>query len=261
MGALTSFKKCFQNVQFKKSEYIISCDDQLILAGDYLDRGPKILELLRWLTKRPQNVQCIRGNHEEAFLADIALMRQFNSSEHLCTNLNSHTETASLYSSVKFALLSGNFTTGHTFDAYHTIGDLLLGSGITMAELLSWASVITAMPYYLKLSVNGRSCVMVHAGYQDEEFSSDQEATRFYLWARQESIEQGGMAHGMVIAGHTPTIFPNTFCWNNGRVFRHYKQELDCIYYDIDCGCAYRKQYPNARLASIRLEDERIFYV
>jgi hypothetical protein len=31
-------------------------------------------------------------------------------------------------------------------------------------------------------------------------------------------------------------------------------EDLDCIFYDIDCGCAMRKKRPNGKLACIRLE-------
>jgi hypothetical protein len=30
-------------------------------------------------------------------------------------------------------------------------------------------------------------------------------------------------------------------------------EDLDCIFYDIDCGCAMRKKRPNGKLACIRL--------
>ena len=41
-------------------------------------------------------------------------------------------------------------------------------------------------------------------------------------------------------------------CYNAGK---------DCVFYDIDCGCAFRDRDPDAKLACIRLEDEKIFYI
>ena len=49
--------------------------------------------------------------------------------------------------------------------------------------------------------------------------------------------------------------------YNYGNVYMMYDEDLDCTFYDIDCGCAYRKQCASAKLACIRLEDEAIFYI
>lgn len=112
---------------------------------------------------------------------------------------------------------------------------------------------------------------MVHAGYMDnlavdgevfeiisESFSGLEE---FYLYAREEAYQLGGIRHGMIIAGHTPTIIEGDLTYNGGKVFRYYDKEKDCVFYDIDCGCVFRSRKPGAQLACIRLEDEKIFYV
>ena len=64
----------------------------------------------------------------------------------------------------------------------------------------------------------------------------------------------------MIIAGHTPTIIKGAFAYNRGNVFRYYDDAMDCIFYDIDCGCVFQNQISDAKLACIRLEDEKIFY-
>ena len=72
----------------------------------------------------------------------------------------------------------------------------------------------------------------------------------------------GGIMHGMVVAGHTPTTNEEEFAYNDGRVFSKYDEERDFLFYDIDCGCWMRYiGKNNARLACIRLEDEKVFYV
>ena len=35
----------------------------------------------------------------------------------------------------------------------------------------------------------------------------------------------------------------------------------DRVIYNIDCGCAYRSRFPEGKLACIRLDDEKIFYI
>lgn len=89
-----------------------------------------------------------------------------------------------------------------------------------------------------------RECVVVHAGYTEElkdieaSFSGKEE---FYLYAREESLKMGGKRHGMVIAGHTPTVSKGTFAYNKGKVFRYYDRDADCVFYDIDCGCVHKR--------------------
>ena len=120
------------------------------------------------------------------------------------------------------------------------------------------------MPYYKELTVGDRDCVVVHAGYApkfEDVAALFSRLEDFYLYAREESFQLGGKRHGMVIAGHTPTISKGTFAYNQGKVFRHYEKEKDCVFYDIDCGCVFRNKNPDAGLACIRLEDETIFYI
>ena len=110
----------------------------------------------------------------------------------------------------------------------------------------------------------GRTCVMVHAGYSEDtekirELFSNIE--NFYLHAREKGFRLGGIPHGMIISGHTLTIVDRGFMYNSGNVFRHYDPDKDCIFYDIDCGYVFRKRYSDAKLACIRLEDKKIFYV
>ena len=67
--------------------------------------------------------------------------------------------------------------------------------------------------------------------------------------------------HGMVIAGHTPTTAMYELPFNHGNVYRFYDEDTDCIFYDLDCGYAFKDIEPEGKLACLRLEDERIFYV
>ena len=45
-GCFDDFQKMLEIIDF-------SGEDELILAGDYLDRGPKSTQMLRWLMDRP----------------------------------------------------------------------------------------------------------------------------------------------------------------------------------------------------------------
>lgn len=58
-----------------------------------------------------------------------------------------------------------------------------------------------------------------------------------------------------------PIILEEELAYNDGEVYKMYDEELDCTFYDIDCGCSYKERDTSAKLACIRLEDEEVFYV
>ena len=86
------------------------------------------------------------------------------------------------------------------------------------------AERISQMPYYCKKQLGDRTCIVVHAGYSESvenisaSFSSLEE---FYIYAREESISLGGKEHGIILAGHTPTILKGEFSYNHGKAFRY----------------------------------------
>ncbi len=245
----------------KKIEF--SDSDELILAGDSIERGTHSYEMLKWMEHCPANVRLIRGNHEEEFAACIDLMTRIDKKEGLETDYFSNRETAALYSSVKY-YLKNRKAAGVYFDLYDTINSLVNDSGVSLEDLCRWKEMICRMSYYLELEAQDRTCIVVHAGYAEmlesveDSFPSLED---FYLYAREESLKLGGKQHGMVIAGHTPTVVRKAFAYNGGKVFRYYDKKKDCIFYDIDCGCVFRKKNQDARLACIRLEDEKVFYI
>ncbi len=147
---------------------------------------------------------------------------------------------------------------------YGTINKLLSDFGVNLNDLCRWAELIRKMPYFYKTTVKDRNCIVVHAGYAEklEDISASfSSLEQFYLYARKESCQLGGRQHGMIIAGHTPTIIKGEFCYNKGDVFRYYDKDKDCVFYNIDCGSVFRSKMADAKLACIRLEDERIFYI
>lgn len=255
-GCYKEFLSMLDKINFSDSDY-------LFITGDYIDRGKQSYEMLKWIEHCPSNIRLIRGNHDEEFAAYVDLMFQLDRNKSLKSNFASNKDTTVLYESVKYILKNNDFF-GAYFDLYGTIGDLLHTCGVTMDDLCRWEKIIRKMPYYCELQVGNRPCIVVHAGYAETledigtSFSSLEE---FYLCARTESYQLGGKRHGMVISGHTPTIAKGTFAYNRGKVFRYYDEEKDCVFYYIDCGCVFRSRYWYAKLACIRLEDKKIFYV
>lgn len=250
--------------------------DRLILAGDYIDRGRQSFEMLKWIEDVPQNVHLLRGNHEEEFVAYISLMCQIDKKEELHTDNTSNADAITLYETVKYFIKSKGISVSY-FDVYGTIGSLLVNFGITLADLRRWADKVREMPFYYEEKICGRTYIVVHAGYieslewigtkySDSVSRLEEEAgltaiEHFYLYAREESCKFGGKQHAVIVAGHTPTIAEDSFAYQSGNVFRYYDKKKDCTFYDIDCGCAFRRQNPDAKLACLRLEDEEIVYI
>lgn len=254
---------CYNELFSMLEKIHFSESDNLILAGDYIDRGKQNYEMLKWMEQCPKNVLLLRGNHEEEFASNVALMQSVDCIEELNTDFSSPADAAALYESVKYLLRQRKLPTVY-FDLYGTVGMLLRQNHVTLYDLCRWAEAVRKMPYYWKAELADRNYIVVHAGYADSlehtggRFDS---LEYFFLYAREESLQSGGAAQSTIIAGHTPTTVRESFAYNAGQVFRYYDAVSDCVFYDIDCGCVFRKRNSEARLACIRLEDEKIFYI
>lgn len=253
---------CYDELLQMLKQIDFSNNDRLIIAGDYIDRGSQSYEMLKWIEHKPKNVILLRGNHDEEFAYCIDLMGiMFEKKKLQIDNLEA---TEVIYELLK-ELAEKELSMG-VFDYYGTIGVLIKEHNVTMEQLDVWNDIIREMPYIHKEAVNGKEVVIVHAGYVEDLETADIEDSfetieDFYLNARDDAYMCGGIAGGTIIAGHTPTIFENELPYNNGDVYSFYDEELDCKFYDIDCGCAYRNKCNTAKLACIRLEDEKVFYV
>lgn len=256
-GCFDEFLQMLRKIQFSEG-------DRLYLAGDYIDRGKQNLEMLRWLENCPENIMPIKGNHDAEFAENIKILRQVDRSEELDTDPDSNEDTRALLDSVNYLLRSRGASVQSFFDFYGTLEDLIGNKGVTLRDLCKWQEMISAYPYFYRFPMNGRDCVVVHAGYcEDDAVISEDYGSReeFYLYAREEGLHGGGIEHGMIVAGHTPTIAKDTKYYTDGYVFRYYDEARDCVFYDIDCGCAYYEQFSSGTLACLRLEDEEMFYL
>ena len=255
---------CFDEFQEMLKKISFSPDDRLILAGDHIDRGKQSLEMLRWLETCPPNVEPLRGNHDAEFATYIGLMIGTEISESLQTDPDSNAGAIALYLSVQHLLNSASKDASQSFDLYGTVSDLLIQREATLRDLCRWTDMLNSYPLYCRFPVGNRDCVVVHAGFCNEaaELRGNYESPEeFMLYARDDALTIGGVYKGLIVAGHTPTIAPGTAYYANGQVFRYHDERRDCVFYDIDCGCAYRERRPAGRMACLRLEDERVFYV
>ena len=252
---------CYDELMKMLGKIEFSSEDTLIIAGDYIDRGKQSFEMLKWLENPPENIHLIKGNHDVEFAYSVSFLNK------ACTQINiddcQNLKIVYTYMKQQFAETdNGN----SFFDHYGTIGQLIKEHHVTMRQLLLWAECIDKMPFFYEINVNGKHCIVVHAGYIEDLEHADTEETYetvedFYLYARDDAYICGGIEHGTIVAGHTPTIKEEEFPYNNGDVFRMYDEEQDCTFFDIDCGCSWREKKKNAKLACIRMEDENVFYI
>ena len=253
---------CFEDMNTMLDKINFSLEDQLILAGDYVDRGPMSFEMLQWIASEPKNVKFLCGNHDVEFACNVELLNQFARED---MNKDSNKETLLLYA--RFSQAAAEKSEGYSvFDLYGTIGELLIKNNVTLNQLLEWTDLIRDMEYTHSFEMYEKRYVIVHAGYtenlDDENMDGHYKTLEdFYVYARDDAYINGGIEHGVIIAGHTPTILEEELPYNDGNVYKSYDEEIDCTFYDIDCGCAYKARHENAKLACIRLEDEQIFYV
>ena len=253
-GCYDEFISMLNKIQFSQN-------DILVCAGDYIDRGTKNFEMMKWIMNAPDNVVFVRGNHDEEYTANIDIMKNICNKAEL--NPGDVADSKTLYQAITLLCKeNGN----SFFDYYGTIGKLINDENVAFSELCRWSDKISKMPYFYTMMIGDRTCIVVHAGYIENLEEADTEETYnsledFYLYARDDAYMCGGIEHGIIIAGHTPTTADQEFPYNDGNVYRMYDEDQDCIFYDIDCGCSMKKVDSNAKLACIRLEDEKIFYV
>ncbi len=254
-GCYTEFQTLLKKTGFDPEK------DELIIAGDIVDRGAENYEMLEYAASKPEGVTFLMGNHDQDFILYchtlVALYRTLRDTEDedLCSFI--HREDV-IYPYLEFVR-----------DRYDTVRYLLeeAEEPLTTEDFERWAGCMEQFPYYVRRKVNGKRYIIVHAGYISEE--DYREAVRkgttrypdgieqFYVWAREEGLRYGEEGT-TVIFGHTPTIAEHDF-FNHGRVMVRKRRKKRFI--NIDCGCVFRKQHPEANLACIRLEDEKVFYL
>lgn len=236
-----------------------SAEDRLICAGDYIDRGPQSYEMLQWMEAPGENVILVRGNHDEEFACYVELMMTLSQRTDL--KMDDVADTLTAYQALR--------QINSDFDCYGTVKFLLQKKKVTLRHLEQWAACIRKMPYFHEIMMNEKRCIIVHGGYieslenlKDVETDDTYDSLeKFYLTARDDAYVYGGVEHGIIFAGHTPTTARYELPFNHGKVYRAYDEKTDCIFYDLDCGYGFRESNPEARLACMRLEDETIFYL
>ena len=148
--------------------------DMLVFLGDYVDRGEKPVEVLRFVREqvaRYENVHALCGNHE--------------------------------------AMMLGYLRT-HGLDDFDPMDLWLMNGGdVTLDQLMELSAedaegliaFVKACPLYDRIQHGGQSILFVHAGinpHRQKQTSND------LLWIREEFFEHYSGTE-LVVVGHTPT--------------------------------------------------------
>lgn len=238
--------------------------DELIIAGDIVDRGKDSLKMLRLLENPPRNYLFLMGNHDYDFLSYCeTIVRRFDSRRD---------------KNIGFDEFCNDGILTYIEDYYGTVADLIIDCNADIGDFRKWQKCFSKLPYFVEREVNGRKYIIVHAGYIDESEYQDLCRSRllskglrsdikmFYIWAREEGVQFGGKDDTTIVFGHTPTIIEGEIFSNGGKVFvlkkpsKFQKGKIQ-RFINIDCGCVYRKYDENANLALLRLDDEKVFYL
>lgn len=255
-GCYDEFQQMLDKIKFNPNV------DELIIAGDIVDRGPQSYEMLEYARSEPKGVKFIKGNHDVDFAR-------------YCSKIFQHAHNKNEV--IDF----GDVWNSGVYDHYGTVEKLVNEHKLNAADFQLWNRMFSCMPYYFERWIgNGtyiNKYIIVHGGFiLPKDFTTftgerpfdylAEDIEDFYVWAREEGIKYGGEPNATIIFGHTPTIFEEEMFYNKGKVCTLYN-EKNCRFINIDCGLVYGKNYPddeearNGNLACIRLEDEKVFYL
>ncbi|MBR7552651.1 metallophosphoesterase family protein [Allobacillus sp. GCM10007491] len=177
-GHLNAFEQLLEKVDFQPAS------DQLILLGDYIDRGPSSKETIEFVMDLQANgTIALRGNHDDWFLQWLQDPSQVSPN----------------------FLLNGGIETIQSY-----IGEL--GDDYSVEAQAEWASYIrdnypTHVDFLkeLPLYYEHEELICVHAGIDPLQANWKNTSKENFLWIRKEFHNSVIDSDKTIIFGHTPT--------------------------------------------------------
>ena len=202
-----------------------SKEDELYILGDVIDRGKDGIAILMDIMNR-SNVHMLLGNHE--FMA-----------------------VQTIFSKDKKEMLNWMWNGGR-----NTYDDLMQ---LPQEEVERIILYLLNLPSFIELEVRNQKFYLVHG------FVGDTKEQR--VWNRPKLNTPNPFKDKTLIIGHTPVVLlhgkTEKELWNYSRKLNtcggHFKIEHAEGFIDIDCGCG--SDIPGARLACLRLDDMKEFYI
>ena len=221
-GHLKEFNKMLKLIKFSKN-------DHLYILGDYVDKGPDSMGLIKKVMKM-KNVTCLLGNHDHMMYTYLKCdeSNDFSKYRGYCLSWlyqNDGERTLEAYEKLKEE---------DKTDIYYFLSDLV----VAIPDL-----VVGEKHFYLVHSMPEKKTENVVLMYDTGDELDD---VKHYIWDRwrDSSWLWKPLKNKTVIAGHSISR-PEYRISEKGKG-----------YYNIDCGCAQDK-----RLGCLRLEDMEEFYV
>ena len=208
-----------------------SDSDQLYVLGDVVDRGKKPVEILQDMRRRP-NVIPIMGNHDKMAIDVLTWLLQEITEQSIHQSVNQE----SMYQYMVWQM-NGSQT---TIDGFYRL---------PREERNALLGYMRKFAPYKVVETGGRRFILVHAGlgHFSRDKSLDDYSLQDLAFVRFNYSVQYFGGDVYIITGHTPTITIT------------YKAEIyhSCNNICIDCGAV----FPSGRLACLRLDDMKEYYV
>lgn len=188
--AISDIHGCYDefNNLLEKAKYD-STEDQLILVGDYIDRGKdnlKTLEMVKDLVDKEDAI-ALRGNHDQMFLDFVT--RPY------------------IYGNAFNYLRNGGDTTLRNmiknFNSYQWHNDSYISWATDiMAEYEDLIDFVNSLPYYHKID----KYVFVHAGVNPSYSSWEMTPRDEMIWIREQFLDNNLPHEEIFVHGHTPVV-------------------------------------------------------
>ena len=167
-GHYTKFKSLYSKLN-------VTDDDLVIFLGDYIDRGPENLLMIRWIMRESQNdnIIALRGNHEQMMIDCIR------------------------NGDINWIFNGGNETAKEIKSKIEAHPNL-------MSEVVEFAE---SLPLSYRRTINGKDYFFCHAGV-DPKVPLGEQTSMSLLWIRDEFFKYYD-GDTVIVVGHTPLLLLN----------------------------------------------------
>ena len=230
---LSDIHGCFEEYLELLDKIKFGKEDILYVLGDVCDKGPCPVRVLQDMMERP-GVLPVMGNHDLAALRSLRRLGDAVDREDYrqCLSQKDRLDFGYWYK-------DGGYT---TFDEFRDL---------PREERQEVLDYLNSFSFYEKVTLEGRTYVLVHAGirgYKEGMALEDVSPADFLFYRTNYDRPVFRDPAWVLVSGHTPTF-----------LIRPDRQSL--VYetpghIGMDCGCVY-----GGRLAALCLESGQIFYV
>nr|WP_240418543.1 metallophosphoesterase [Paenibacillus periandrae] len=163
--------------------------DQLILLGDYVDRGPHSKEVVEQIRKMVQDdgVIALRGNHDQRFIDIVRTEDQLVSSKFVD---HGGKQTMMSYLDID------------TIDYAMIHEELETFKQLVRTEHAAHVAFLESLPYYYEAAAH----IFVHAGLDPKYVDWKNQPTREFMYIKDPFFKNKTVVNKIVVFGHTKTV-------------------------------------------------------